>query len=248
MEADNFAMADEQNQPSTRSEIAVFKKLVVFIVAPLAALAVVLPLFVLNANPAVAATATITQNSPTSASTTAVQSGFFSSHLEGTISVPGSSVLTSSVGNVTWYVNSGSSPMLSISSSGGIKTTAALRPGTYTASGTVNSGSQPLYDIPGGSGTWSFTLTVTGLNAPVVGMAQDSGSGGYWLVAADGGVFAYGNAQFYGSMAGQALASPIVGITSSADGGGYTLVAADGGVFCFGDATFYGSVPGGQAA
>ena len=38
----------------------------------------------------------------------------------------------------------------------------------------------------------------THLNAPVVGIAGN-GTGGYWLVASDGGVFAYGSASFHGS-------------------------------------------------
>ena len=36
------------------------------------------------------------------------------------------------------------------------------------------------------------------LNAPVVGMATDDATGGYWLVAGDGGVFAFG-APFLGA-------------------------------------------------
>jgi hypothetical protein len=32
----------------------------------------------------------------------------------------------------------------------------------------------------------------TRLDQPVVGMAADEATGGYWLVAADGGVFAFG--------------------------------------------------------
>jgi hypothetical protein len=31
-------------------------------------------------------------------------------------------------------------------------------------------------------------------------MAATQKGGGYWFVAADGGMFAYGNAAFYGSM------------------------------------------------
>ncbi len=37
------------------------------------------------------------------------------------------------------------------------------------------------------------------LNKPVVGMAVDLTEGGYWLVASDGGIFAFGDAPFYGS-------------------------------------------------
>ena len=43
------------------------------------------------------------------------------------------------------------------------------------------------------------------LNKPVVGMASTSDGQGYWLVAADGGVFAFGDAKFFGSMAGHPL-------------------------------------------
>ena len=37
------------------------------------------------------------------------------------------------------------------------------------------------------------------LNQPVVGMAATPDGKGYWLVAADGGIFAFGDARFYGS-------------------------------------------------
>ena len=67
------------------------------------------------------------------------------------------------------------------------------------------------------------------LNAPIVGMAATPDGGGYWEVAADGGIFSFGDARFFGSMGGRHLNSPIVGISSSTDGGGYRLVAADGG-------------------
>jgi hypothetical protein len=67
---------------------------------------------------------------------------------------------------------------------------------------------------------------------------------GLVLSAQDGGVFAYGAAQFAGSMGGQRLDAPVVGVAATPDGGGYWLVAADGGVFSFGDARFYGSMGG----
>ncbi len=64
---------------------------------------------------------------------------------------------------------------------------------------------------------------------------------GYRLYASDGGVFDFGNAQFYGSTATVALNRPIVGADPTSVGLGYRLVAADGGIFSFGDAQFYGS-------
>ena len=70
------------------------------------------------------------------------------------------------------------------------------------------------------------------------------GTGGYWLLGSDGGVFAYGNAQFLGSMGGKRLNAPVVGMAPTADHGGYWLDASDGGIFSFGDAPFLGSMGG----
>ena len=64
---------------------------------------------------------------------------------------------------------------------------------------------------------------------------------GYWLVASDGGIFSFGDADFYGSTGAMTLDKPIVGMAATPDGGGYWLVASDGGIFTFGDAGFYGS-------
>ena len=77
----------------------------------------------------------------------------------------------------------------------------------------------------------------------VVAMATDAATGGYWLVASDGGVFSF-DAPFHGSAGALPLARPVVGAASAPDGGGYWLVAADGGVFSYGDASFYGSLGG----
>jgi hypothetical protein len=75
------------------------------------------------------------------------------------------------------------------------------------------------------------------------------------LVASDGGLFAFGDAQYFGSIPGLglhpagsglpgSLNAPIVGMVPTSDGGGYFMVGADGGVFAFGDATYEGSCPG----
>jgi hypothetical protein len=75
-------------------------------------------------------------------------------------------------------------------------------------------------------------------------MAADPATGGYWLVASDGGIFAF-NAPFFGSTGALHLNQPIVGMTPAPDGNGYWLVARDGGVFSFGPgAAFHGSTGG----
>ncbi|HUP68331.1 MAG TPA: VCBS repeat-containing protein [Acidimicrobiales bacterium] len=68
-----------------------------------------------------------------------------------------------------------------------------------------------------------------------------AGPGGYWLVASDGGIFAFCDARFFGSTGALKLNQPIVGMESTPSGGGYWLVASDGGIFAFGDAVFRGS-------
>jgi len=82
------------------------------------------------------------------------------------------------------------------------------------------------------------------LNAPIVGIVMAPAGNGYWLVAGDGGVFAFGGAHFLGSMGGLHLNAPIVGMAPGGASFGYYLVGADGGVFAFGGAPFYGSMGG----
>ncbi len=89
-----------------------------------------------------------------------------------------------------------------------------------------------------GAAVCSGGMTGTPLNRPIVGMAVDPATGGYWLVASDGGVFSF-NAPFEGSTGAIRLNKPIVGMGATPDGAGYWLVASDGGVFSF-NATFHG--------
>ena len=70
------------------------------------------------------------------------------------------------------------------------------------------------------------------------------GFDGYWVGAADGGVFSFGSAAFHGSTGGMRLNKPVVGMAATPDGNGYWLVASDGGIFTFGDAAFHGSTGG----
>jgi hypothetical protein len=75
-------------------------------------------------------------------------------------------------------------------------------------------------------------------------MAPTPDGNGYWLVASDGGIFSYGDANFFGSTGSIHLNQPIVGMAPTPDGNGYWLVAFDGGVFNYGDAGYYGSTAG----
>jgi len=62
---------------------------------------------------------------------------------------------------------------------------------------------------------------------------------GYWLVAADGGVFAFA-ADFRGSMGGRPLNRPVTGMVRY--GNGYLMVGEDGGIFNFSPQPFAGSL------
>ena len=110
-------------------------------------------------------------------------------------------------------------------------------------------------DVPPAVTSFDFTSLSQGTNYMVVVVAVNSvGPGapsapsafgtdphGYWLAGADGGVFSFGDARFFGSAGNIHLSAPIVSMASTATGHGYWLAGADGGVFAFGDAPFLGS-------
>ena len=68
---------------------------------------------------------------------------------------------------------------------------------SWLAKGATYYGEPPLHT----SGLWD-------------GFAPTPDGKGYWVSASDGGVFAFGDAQFYGSMGGQVLNTPIVGMAA----------------------------------
>ena len=116
------------------------------------------------------------------------------------------------------------------------------RDGTASLTGVPAPGTAGDYPITvyawfgGSTVSQSFVLTVLPVGSSSVPTA------GYWLVASDGGVFAFGTATYAGSMGGHALNQPVVGMAATSDGKGYWLVASDGGVFAFGDARYAGSM------
>jgi hypothetical protein len=82
------------------------------------------------------------------------------------------------------------------------------------------------------------------LNAPIVGMVPTATGQGYFMVASDGGVFAFGDAQFEGSCPGiGGCAGAAVAVMPDRSGKGYWLVTTTGAVYAFGDASFYGAPP-----
>ncbi len=85
----------------------------------------------------------------------------------------------------------------------------------------------PDSTIAFGSASGLGGTTLAGLDAPVVGTAPTADGGGYWLVAADGGVFTFGDAGYFGSEGGSALNAPVVAMAATPDGRGYWLVTGE---------------------
>ena len=111
----------------------------------------------------------------------------------------------------------------------------------HPAHGSGRVDSIPLPRTPAIAPAWpQWRRSPDHIGAPAAASAPPA-TAGYWLVASDGGIFAYGNAHFYGSTGAIHLNRPIVGMARTPSGHGYWLVASDGGIFSFGDAHFYGS-------
>jgi hypothetical protein len=86
------------------------------------------------------------------------------------------------------------------------------------------------------------------LSAPIVAMVPSFDDQGYFLVGADGGVFAFGDAKFAGSCPQIGSCSGVaVSVMPDASGQGYWLVTKTGNVYSFGNAIDYGA-PGQQSA
>ena len=86
------------------------------------------------------------------------------------------------------------------------------------------------------------------LNEPIIGMVPSRSGGGYFMVASDGGVFAFGDAKFEGSCPGiGGCAGSAVAVVPDATGNGYWVVTNTGNVYGFGDAGYFGA-PGPQSS
>ncbi len=95
--------------------------------------------------------------------------------------------------------------------------------------------------IPGAGLSPAGSGGVHSLNAPIVGMVPSADGGGYFMVASDGGVFAFGDARFEGSCPGiGGCRGSAVAVMPDATGNGYWVVTSSGAVYPFGDAADYG--------
>ncbi len=72
-----------------------------------------------------------------------------------------------------------------------------------------------------GTAVTSGSMAGKALDAPVVAMAADPATGGYWEVATDGGVFSFG-APCYGSEGANSPAASVVGLAVTPTGADYT--------------------------
>ena len=133
----------------------------------------------------------------------------------------------------SWQIDSGSYSTGYVSHTNWNIQSIGLRPGENTITVTAEN----IHGL-----TTSETIEVSGGSSSGTGGSSGADrGGGYWLASSDGGVFSFGDAQFFGSSGGVHLDAPVVAIAPTPDGNGYWLVASDGGIFNYGDAGFYGS-------
>ena len=132
----------------------------------------------------------------------------------------------------------GQSPSSALFDRGAATPTSALLSFQLTSGPDQGAFTLPSQTSPDLLATYQAVPAAAGVIIPFVATYPGSG---YWLAAADGGVFTYGDAVFAGSHGGSPLNRPIVGMAATPDGKGYWLAAADGGIFTYGDAVFAGS-------
>ena len=61
-------------------------------------------------------------------------------------------------------------------------------------------------------------MTGVHLNGPVLGPVATPSGNGYYMVAADGGIFTFGDAVFAASMGGSHLNKPVIGMVAYGNG------------------------------
>lgn len=113
--------------------------------------------------------------------------------------------------------------------------------GTKTVFGRPDYTSAPVYvPVPA-------PVAPTPLEETQVAISVSRPQGGYVVLqTADGGVFTYDGAPYYGSLPSVNAAGKVVGLAWTPSGNGYWILGADGAVFSFGDAVYKGGVNAGD--
>ncbi len=97
------------------------------------------------------------------------------------------------------------------------------------------------FGVDGGE---EIVLRRPNLNGSIVALVWGETRESFWLAASDGGVFSFGQADFYGSLSGAVGAQgvgSVVGMVKLASGQGYWVADSHGSVRAFGRAAFLGS-------
>jgi hypothetical protein len=168
------------------------------------------------------------------------------------VSAPGSSIISTWSSSPTSYATaSGTSmatPYASAEAALVISENRALSAGqvTYILEATARDAGPPGLDPEFGYGLVDPRAAVNAAMPKTVG--EGTKGDGYWVVAPNGSVQAFGAAQLYGdarlSASSTGASAPIVASARTPSGHGYWLTAASGAVFSFGDAHFYGGMNG----
>lgn len=91
-------------------------------------------------------------------------------------------------------------------------------------------------DTASGPGYYGDLPAIRVVINDVMGMLPTTDAKGYWLLGADGGVFAFGDAKYLGSLPGRHIhmQTPVVGMSYCTHGSGYVIQTADGEYQSFG--------------
>ncbi|HEY5026038.1 MAG TPA: IPT/TIG domain-containing protein [Acidimicrobiales bacterium] len=202
------------------------------------------------------AASSFTVDNPTSITATTPPKG--ASTVDVTVTTPGGTSSTNSGDRFAYFavpavtgVTPGSGPITGgtsvvITGANMAGATAVCFGDEPASSFTVNSPTSLTARAPAaGVSTVDVTVTTPGGTSPTSPADKFDFQGtGYWMVGADGSVYAFGGAPDEGSLPGMGIrVNDVVAVVPTADSRGYWMIGSDGGVFAFGDAGYVGSLP-----
>jgi len=125
----------------------------------------------------------------------------------GALDTPQQITIDPANGNLLVVNGAGNNDLVELTTSGRVVATRDLAPsqppgGLFGLTATTDANGNPVIYYDNANTNTLHELTVPGAGK------------GYWLVAADGGIFSYGDATFYGSTGGMHLNKPIVGMAA----------------------------------